>query len=83
MPDEAILAELAARDYPFVQLAGKQARLAPGALIYDEQSRIIPPNTLPAKARALYRLDNRGEVQTIWLLTTDETAQLKDKKKSP
>ncbi|MBA2690233.1 MAG: hypothetical protein H0U63_05480 [Burkholderiales bacterium] len=82
LPPEGSQADLAALEYPFVKLAGKPVRLAPGALIYDDANRVIPPNTLPAKAKVLYKLDIRGDVQYIWLLTGEEIALLKEQKKT-
>ena len=82
LPADGVQADLAALEYPYVKLAGKTVRLAPGALIYDDANRIIPPNTLPARAKALYKLDIRGEVRSIWLLTPEEITLLKNQKKT-
>ncbi|MES2356377.1 MAG: hypothetical protein V4568_18645 [Pseudomonadota bacterium] len=79
LPPDGLQADLMAMENPYVQLAGKQFRLAPGARIFDTWNRIITPNMLPAKTKALYKLDFRGDVQTIWLLTNEEIALLPKK----
>lgn len=81
LPSDGIYADLTAIEYPFVRLAGKPMRLAPGARIFDVVNRIIMPNTVLVPAKALYRLDTRGDVREIWLLTADETAILKNSNK--
>ena len=82
LPPDGLLATLGAIEYPFVQLAGKPIRLSPGARIFDENGRIVLPNTFSGKVPVLYRLDIRGDVQEIWVLTADEVAALKNRKKA-
>ena len=82
LPPDGLQANLGAIEYPFVQLAGTAFRLSPGARIFDENSRIVPPNTFTGKVPVLYKLDSRGDVQEIWVLTADEVAGLRSKKKA-
>jgi hypothetical protein len=79
LPTDGIQADLAPFEYPYVKLTGKPIRLAPGARIFDAANRIIQPNALPLRAKAVYRLDARGDVQDIWILSADEVAILKKK----
>jgi hypothetical protein len=82
LPADGIQADLRALEYPYVKLAGQQLRLAPGARIFDGANRIVQPNVLPPSAKAMFKLDLRGNVQDIWLLTAEEIAMLRNKKKS-
>jgi hypothetical protein len=82
LPADGLRANLGAIDYPFVQLAGKTVRLAPGARIFDRNNHLVLPNTYSGRAPVLYKLDIRGDVQDIWLLTAEEVAALGSKKKT-
>ena len=82
LPPDGLQANLGAIEYPFVQLAGKPIRLSPGARIFDENGRIVLPNTFSGQVPVLYKLDIRGDVQEIWVLTADEVAALKNRKKA-
>jgi hypothetical protein len=61
---------------PLVQINGKMLRLAPGAVIFDQNNRTILHNGLPERARVLYALDMKGDVQRIYILTREEEARL-------
>jgi hypothetical protein len=78
-PEDGVQGDLRPLEYPFVKLSGKAIRLAPGSRIFDVNNRIIQPNVLPALAAVLYKLDNRGDVQNIWILSADEIQYLKKK----
>jgi hypothetical protein len=82
LPADGIPAEFTALEYPFVNLAGKQFRLAPGARIFNSKNHVIPPYAISGSAKVLYTLDIRGDVQNIWFLTGEETAAIENKKKS-
>jgi len=82
LPSDGVRAELGAIEYPFVKLAGKPVRLSPGARIFDQKDQLVLPYSFAGRVPALYKLDIRGDVQTIWLLTPDEVASLKNKKKA-
>src|SRR5258706_14512324 len=81
LPAGAIQGELRPLEYPFVRMSGKPSRLAPGARIFDVNSRIIQPNVLPASATVIYKLDIRGDLQEIWILSADEIQTLKKQQK--
>ena len=80
LPANGLRADLTAIEYPFVKIAGKTVRLAPGARIFDVDNRIIPPNPMAGRMHVLYTLDIRGDVQDIWLLNTGEAVDI-DKKR--
>ena len=57
---------------PYVKLGGKSMRLAPGAVIYDQQNRFIVHNALPAGADVLFTTDTNGDVGRIYMLSARE-----------
>jgi hypothetical protein len=61
---------------PLVQINNKVLRLAPGAVVYDENNRTIVHSALPERASILYVLDSRGDVQRLYILTREEQARL-------
>ncbi|HVK55755.1 MAG TPA: hypothetical protein VM532_12090 [Burkholderiales bacterium] len=81
LPADGVAGDLLAIEYPFVRLADKQFRLAPGARIFDVSSRIVMPNTIAVPAKSMYKLDVRGDVQEIWLLTPEEVVIVASRKK--
>ena len=81
LPTDARRADLAPMEYPYLKIAGKTAKLAPGAIIVDQNNRRILPVNLPSRASALYKLDPSGEVIRLWLLSEEEIAAFKAKKK--
>lgn len=80
LPTDARRAELRVLEYPYVKLADKAAKLAPGAIIVDENNRRILPVNLPKSANVLYKLDAGGDVIGLWLLSDGEVAALKASK---
>jgi hypothetical protein len=66
----------AAQPLPLVQLGNAVLRLAPGAVIYDENNRAILQSALPEGARVLYTADAQGNVLRMYILTATEQAQL-------
>jgi len=82
LPADGIPAEFRALEYPFVNLAGRQFRLAPGARIFNTMNHVVLPYPMSGDAKVLYTLDIRGDVQNIWFLTREESKVLENKKKS-
>ena len=76
LPANGKRAALTAYQNPFVVLGGEQRRLAPGAVIYDTNNRMILPGYLPATADVVYTTDNTGSVMRIYLLTPQEQQRL-------
>jgi len=64
------------QQYPLVQIDTSVVRLAPGAVIVDENNRFILHGYLPAQATILYLVDNQGAVTRIVILRPDELARL-------
>jgi hypothetical protein len=81
LPTDAPRADLAPLVYPYLKIGGKTAKLAPGAIIVDQNNRKILPVNLPSQASALYKLDPSGDVIGLWLLSAEEIAAFKAKKK--
>jgi hypothetical protein len=81
LPADAQRADLQRLEYPYLKIAGKTAKLAPRVIILDQNNRRVLPVNLPSRASALYKLDGSGEVTGLWLLSEEEIAALKAKKK--
>jgi hypothetical protein len=61
---------------PLVQLGREIRRLAPGAVVYDQNNRAILQSALPEGAQVLYTSDAQGNVLRMYVLTPTEQAQL-------
>jgi hypothetical protein len=61
---------------PEVQIGSRSLRLAPGAIIYDQNNRSIVHSQLPTDADVFYTTDSKGEIQRIYILTEQEKARL-------
>ena len=61
---------------PIVLVGGKVLRLAPGAVIYDQQNRSIVHGNLPPMADVFYTTDAAGNIQRLYVLTPDESVAL-------
>jgi hypothetical protein len=61
---------------PEVQIGSRSLRLAPGAIIYDQNNRSVVHSQLPADADVFYTTDSKGEIQRIYILTEQEKARL-------
>jgi hypothetical protein len=73
------LGELTGRQhaFPLVQIGGEMLRLAPGALIYDENNRTIVHGNLPQSATVLYVREPSGDVSRIYILRPVELESLR------
>jgi len=79
IPQNGKRATLSGYENPFVVLGGEKKRLAPGAVIFDNDNRMILPGYLPAgKADVVYTTDQTGQVMRIYLLTPQEIQRLND-----
>lgn len=76
IPANGKRANLTGYDNPFVILGGEKRRLAPGAVIFDTNNRMILPGYLPASADVVYTTDMSGSVMRIYLLTPHEQQRL-------
>ncbi len=79
-PPTSELATFTPGIFPAITLNGRDARLSPGALIRNEENRIVLPASIPAgQYWAVYTLDPFGEVNLVWLLRADEVAREKQR----
>ena len=72
LPADAQFAEDAEFEYPNVKIGDDTLRMAVGGKVYNQDNIIIPPNSAPPTAAVLYRIDFRGEISQIWILTDEE-----------
>ena len=82
LPADARFGELKGLAYPLARIGKDTLRLAPGAKIYNTQNLIVMPASVAGTGPVLYKLDGRGEVAQLWLLTAQEAAAAK-KRASP
>src|ERR1051325_3086074 len=71
LPANAKRATIGQQQYPlpYINLAGKQVRLSPGATIYDQNNRSIVHGALPRGADVAFTTDMNGDVARIYVLT--------------
>lgn len=78
LPPNALSGELRGAEYPYVKIADKVLKLAPGARIFDTGNRTILGGALPHQAKIFYQLDRQGEVINLWLATSEEAASIRN-----
>ena len=61
---------------PMVKIGSRVLRLAPGAVIYDQQNRSILHAHLPQSADVYFTKDAAGNVMRVYILTEQERARL-------
>jgi hypothetical protein len=76
-PENARRGTITEHQYPFYKIGASTYRMAAGGRIYNQQNLIIMPASFYGKAEIMYRLDMRGELSAIWLLTGEEAARYK------
>ena len=83
LPADAKRASVGEQQYPvpFVDLGGKQVKLAPGAVIYDTNNRTLVHAALPQGADVVFTTDMHGDVARIYVLTPVEQAQLNQRRR--
>ena len=81
IPLDSLEGRVSPLQYPYIKINGKQLRLSPGARIYDTNNRIIQTSRLPATSQAIYQLNFQGDVQRVWLITTQELTEFQTNKK--
>ena len=79
-PTDAKFAVISAFPYPYLVVKSGTLHMGPGAKIYSEQNLYIVPSAVRVPANVLLRLDDRGEVTTMWVLTPEEAARYQGKK---
>lgn len=79
IPPTGKRATLAGYENPFVVLSGEKVRLAPGAVIFDTNNRMILPGYIPAgRTDVVYTTDQTGQVMRIYILTPQEIQRLNE-----
>jgi hypothetical protein len=73
-PQDAKRGTITEHQYPLYKIDSSTYRIAAGGRIIDQHNRIIMPASFYGKAEVMYRLDNRGELSVIWLMTPEEVA---------
>ena len=71
-PQNAKRGTITEHQYPHYKIDSSIYRIAAGGRIINQQNLIIMPVSFHGKAEVMYRLDNRGELSAIWLLTREE-----------
>jgi hypothetical protein len=61
---------------PMVKIGNRVMRLAPGAVLYDQQNRSIIHAHLPEGADVYFTKDQAGNVLRVYILTEQERARL-------
>jgi hypothetical protein len=56
----------------FAQFGGETLRLSASLQIRDVQNRIVMPMSMQGPVPVLYKLDEYGTVQRVWVLTEEE-----------
>ena len=74
-PQDARRGTVSSHEYPYYRIDNKTYRMAAGGRIFNRHNLIIVPVSLPpGRAEVMYRLDSRGELFAMWLLTREEAA---------
>jgi hypothetical protein len=58
-----------------VEIDGSLQRLSRGARIRDADNRVVVPMSVAPGSEVKYRLDDKGMVREIWILSPREAAQ--------
>jgi hypothetical protein len=81
IPDDTRRATISHLQDMYVSVDGTPALLSPGALIRDRNNLIIVPSALPREgALAEYAVDAGGQINRVWLLTSEEAARDKPRR---
>lgn len=81
-PDATELGLLVVGIFPEVTLNGKPQRLAPGALIRNQDNRIVTPNLVAGPQWVVvYLMDMSGQVGNVWILRDDEIKREQERMK--
>lgn len=74
-PSNSKLGKLTAINYPQVEISGEILQLGAGGQIRGTNNHIILPALLTELGPVLYWIGPTGDVQRIWLLTSEEMTQ--------
>ena len=77
LPTDAKRGHVRSIELPQIQIGGTSYRMAPGAIIRDENNRIITPNFLAPGADVVFTFDMHGDIISIFVLSAQERAQFR------
>ena len=80
-PSNSKLGELTAINYPQVEISGETLQLGAGGQIRGTNNHIILPALFNEFGPVLYWIGPTGDVQRIWLLTSEEMIQAEEEGK--
>ena len=80
-PSNSKLGELTAINYPQVEISGETLQLGAGGQIRGTNNHIVLPAVLTEFGPVLYWIGPTGDVQRIWLLTSEEMTQAEEEGK--
>ncbi|MBL8483395.1 MAG: hypothetical protein JNJ60_14445 [Rhodocyclaceae bacterium] len=72
VPDTAVRAKMTSYYDGSVKLGSKVYLLAPGALIFNTENRILLPVYVPETTEVAYLLNSDGRVWRVWILAPEE-----------
>ena len=72
-PPEALRGKLTLTQPPYARMDDRDVRLSPGARILSDNNTVVRPASLVGKEVVVnYKVDGRGQIQTVWILTPEE-----------
>jgi hypothetical protein len=80
-PSNSKLGEFTAMNYPQVEISGEILQLGAGGQIRGTNNHIILPSVFTEFGPVLYWIGPTGDVQRIWLLTSEEMIQAEEEGK--
>lgn len=79
-PEKAKRGAMTPDNYPRVLINDKQRHLSAGARIWSQDNLIVMPASIRGEdIPVLYTEDNTGDIDRIWMLTSDEVKRIADK----
>lgn len=72
-PQDALRGTFTMTQPPYGRMDDREVRLSPGARILSDSNTVLRPASLVGKEVVVnYRVDGRGQIQTVWILTAEE-----------
>jgi len=72
-PKDALRGTLQMTQPPLARMDDRDVRLSPGARILSDNNTVVRPASLVGKEVVVnYKVDGRGQIQTVWILTPEE-----------
>jgi len=75
-PQDALRGKLTMTQPPYGRMDDREVRLSPGARIMSDNNTVVRPASLVGKELLVnYRVDGRGQIQMVWILTPEEAKE--------